>query len=392
MTVLDHFRRAVRVHPRRGVPAGWGPLEPVPWLPTGFFHGDSIDPGTRLDYHTGTCYPQDAASQVPVLLLDPRPGEIVVDACAAPGSKTSQIGLALGDTGLVVAGDPSPQRRAVLVENLARQGVACGLVTPMPLERLAERHPGAADAVLVDAPCSGHAIKSPRQHARMGERQLAILVLAAALVRPGGRLVYSTCTAALEEDEGVVTAFLAGHPEWSVVPRSLPGCGVDRAGLGAIRLSPEDQGTEPFFACLLIRAGHAPAEGFSGILPPSVEATGQVPPWREAVPLAHVWQRGNAVLLGSALAASAALPADARGLLIGHGDKLDPWGVQGLIERGAAATRISRPDALALWAGEERDLPPGALLATDTGAPLGAADPAGRRLHLPSRLRRSGLL
>ena len=65
------FRRAIRVHPRRGSPSGWGELAPVPWTPAGRFHPDAVDPGSRLDYHTGCAYPQDASSQLPVVLLDP---------------------------------------------------------------------------------------------------------------------------------------------------------------------------------------------------------------------------------------------------------------------------------------------------------------------------------
>ncbi len=375
------FRRSLRRHPRRGDLTGWGDLTPVPWSPGGVFTPDDADPGDHLDYHTGTAYPQDAASQVPVLLLDPRPGEILVDTCAAPGSKTTQIGLGLGDDGLVVACDASKPRRAVLIENLARQGVGCALVTPMPMETLAERFPGAADGVLVDAPCSGHEERSDKQVARMALRQGAILAAAAALVRPGGRLVYSTCTAYEAEDEGVIQTFLEAHPAWRVAPRTLPGCGVDRRGLGGIRLSPEDQGTEPFFAIRLERSGDGLAAGFEGVAPvqdPTVPGYG--------------WAKGNARFLGSPQAACAALPSEARGLLLGHGDQHDPWGDQGLIERGAPATTVDRATALRLWAGEAvPGLPPGALVRTVDGGPLGRLDPRGERLRMPSRLFRAGL-
>ncbi len=256
--LAEPFRRSIRLHPLRGTPSGWGELAPVPWHAAGRFTVASADPGGFLDYHTGLAYPQDAASQVPVLLLAPRPGEVVVDACAAPGSKSTQIGLALGDDGLLICCDASAPRRAVLTENLARQGVACALVTPLPVHALAERHAGCADALLVDAPCSGHEARSPRQVARMAERQLALLAAAAPLVRAGGRLVYSTCTPYREEDEGVIAAFLAAHPQWRLEPVALPGIDADLAGLGALRLWPQRQGTEPFFACRLVRTEAAP--------------------------------------------------------------------------------------------------------------------------------------
>ena len=378
---MSHFRRALRRHPRRGTLTGWGDLTPVPWSAEGVFTPDDADPGDRLDYHTGTAYPQDAASQVPVQLLDPQPGEIIVDTCAAPGSKTTQIGLRLGDDGLVVACDASKPRRQVLVENLARQGVGCAVVTPMPVETLAERFPGAADAVLVDAPCSGHEERSDKQVARMALRQLALLTAVAPLVRAGGRLVYSTCTAYEAEDEGVISQFLESHPAWRVAPRTLPGCGTDRRGLGGIRLTPEDQGTEPFFAILLEKSGDGLAAGFDGIEPtqdPGVPGFG--------------WSRGNARFLGSRQAAAAALPSEARGLLLGHGAKHDPWGDQGLIERGAPAEVVDRATALRLWAGESvPGLVPDALVKTADGAPLGRLDGRGERLLMPSRMYRAGL-
>ena len=145
------FRRAIRIHPRRGGATGWGGLAPVPWHAAGRFTAADADPGGFLDHHTGAIYAQDAASQLPVVLLDPRPGETVIDVCAAPGSKSTQIGLALGDLGLLICCDAAPPRRRILAGNLGRPGLAAALVTPMPVHALAERHPGCADAVLVDA-------------------------------------------------------------------------------------------------------------------------------------------------------------------------------------------------------------------------------------------------
>jgi 16S rRNA C967 or C1407 C5-methylase (RsmB/RsmF family) len=301
------FRRALRRHPRRGALHGWDALEPVPWNPDGFFHAADIDPASRLDYHTGLAWPQDAASQLPVRLLDPQPGDVVVDACAAPGSKSTQIGLALGADGVLVCCDAAPPRRRVLRETLARQGVLTGLVTPLPLERLAGKHPGAADAVLVDAPCSGHEPRSAKQVARMAQRQLSLLTNAAALVRPGGRLVYSTCTPYREENEAVVEAFLQRHPDWRVAATALPGVDADLHGLGACRLWPQRQGTEPFFACRLHAPGSAAANGFPGDAPPPLSVDFPAPTgWR-------LWQSGALLLAGSAAVAAAGLPSEARG-------------------------------------------------------------------------------
>ena len=388
-------RRAVRLHPRRLLPghdaAVLGAVAPVPWSAFGRFTADDADPGSTLAYHTGAAYPQDAASQVPVLLLNPQPGETIIDTCAAPGSKSTQIGLALQaagrDDGLLVCCDASDQRRRILAENLARQGVASAVVTPLPLHRLAERAPGCADGVLVDAPCSGHEQRSSRQVARMALRQIEVLTLSAALVRPGGRLVYSTCTPYEAENEGVVATFCAAHPDWSIESTvDLPGVDPDLHAQGAVRMWPQRHGSEPFYAVRLRRAGD---EIITNILKgntPDLEPL----PW-----LAHsyAWRRGTTWFIGSPQAAACALPTEARGLVIAHGDRLEPWGAQGLIERGAPAESISHAEALRLWAGEDLStaLPGNAFVRTSDGMPLGQFTSDGKRLALPSRMRRGGL-
>lgn len=388
------FRRAGRRHPRRGTPQGWQGLEAVPWSPNGFFHAADIDPADRLDYHSGSVWPQDAASQLPVRLLEPLPGEIILDACAAPGSKSTQIGLALGDDGLLICCDASRPRRQVLRETLARQGVACGLVCPLALPRLGDWLAGVCDGVLVDAPCSGHRRRSGKQVARQAERQLAILLQAAELVGAGGRLVYSTCTPYRAENEGVIAAFLQARPGWSVAPRALPGVDADLDGLGACRLWPQRQGTEPFFAIRL----QAPA----GDRPVSQRWRGELPPaaaWPESlveVPDLHCWQRGEVLLAGSQQVAACALPAEARGLLLGRRRsaqelRWECWAAQALLERGCLTrTVISHAAACRAWGGEAIDLQ-GAWAVTDAGAPLGWCD-AGGRLRIPSALVRGGLI
>ena len=381
------FRRAARLHPRRGQPTGWGVLELVPWNAAGRFHAAEIDPGTRLDYHTGCMYPQDAASQVPVFLLNPRPGDVVIDCCAAPGSKSTQIGLALGDNGLLVCCDANPPRRAVLAETLARQGVACAVVTPMPVARLAERSPGCADAVLVDAPCSGHGERSLKQTTAMGRRQLELLRTAARLVRPGGRLVYSTCTPYRQENEAVVRGLLAADSRFTVEAVAANGCDDDLDGLGALRLWPHRQGTEPFFACLLRADDSGPHSRLMGRVPQHLHDLAAILPrasW-------HVWRHGDLLFAGSPQAASCALPSDARGIIVGRGTtlKLEAWGAQAVIERGASAQSIRHSDACRLWAGETCDIADG-LVRTEAGAPLG--EMSSGRLRLPSRMCRAGLV
>lgn len=171
-------------------------------------------PGKHWAHWAGLFYVQEAASLLAPRALDPRPGERVLDLCAAPGGKTARIALALANRGTVVANDRSIERLAALSATIARLGllnVTCtvGDGTSYPLEA------GPFDAVLVDAPCSaeGNAQKNaawrtpdPAFRAWVSGVQRALLRRAASLCRPGGRIVYSTCTFAPEENEAVVDA------------------------------------------------------------------------------------------------------------------------------------------------------------------------------------------
>jgi 16S rRNA (cytosine967-C5)-methyltransferase len=205
---------------------------------------------------------QDEASQLVVTLLDPRPGERVLDVCAAPGGKTTAIAERVGDAGSVVAVDRHP-RRLDLVHRAARRlrlaSVRCVVRdATRPLDELAD---GAAfDRVLVDAPCSGLGTLRrnpdarwrlrPADPPRFAETQHAILRSAAAALRPGGALVYSTCTLLPEENEAIVRTFLSESEEYALTPaEALPGdvrsvLGAD----GCLHCLPHLHDTDGFFA------------------------------------------------------------------------------------------------------------------------------------------------
>ena len=161
----------------------------------------------------------------PVALLDPQPGEKVCDLCAAPGGKTTQIAGRMQGQGFLLCNEINPKRAKILARNIERMAVPNALVTNEHPERLEKRFPGFFDRVLVDAPCSGEGMFRKEEAAvtdwsqetveMCARRQAEILDSAAAMVRPGGRLVYSTCTFAPEEDEGAVAAFLEKHPEFT---------------------------------------------------------------------------------------------------------------------------------------------------------------------------------
>ena len=161
----------------------------------------------------------------PVALLDPQPGENICDLCAAPGGKTTQIAGRMQGEGFLLCNEINPKRAKILSRNIERMGVANALVTNETPSNLSQRFEGFFDRVLVDAPCSGEGMFRKEEAAitdwsqetveMCARRQAEILHCAAKMVRPGGRLVYSTCTFAPEEDEGAVAAFLEEHPEFT---------------------------------------------------------------------------------------------------------------------------------------------------------------------------------
>lgn len=204
----------------------------VPWEPEGFYYDPETRPGLHVYHEAGVYYLQEASAMAPVALLDPKPGERVCDLCAAPGGKTTQIAGRMLGRGFLVCNEINPKRAKILSRNIERMGVANALVTNEHPETLASRFPGFFDRVLVDAPCSGEGMFRKEEAAvtdwsqetvqMCARRQREILDSAARLVRPGGRLVYSTCTFAPEEDEETVAAFLKAHPEFAPEPVEAP--------------------------------------------------------------------------------------------------------------------------------------------------------------------------
>ena len=215
----------------------------------------------------------------PVTLLDPQPGELVCDLCAAPGGKTTQIASKMRGEGLLVCNEINPKRARILSRNIERMAVSNALVLnhhPSDLERHFE---SCFDKVLVDAPCSGEGMFrkeeaavtdwSPETVAMCAQRQGEILKTAAKLLRPGGRLVYSTCTFAPEEDEGAIDAFLKSHPDFSIECVSAPILSPGRPDLvedpvpgldHTFRLWPHHQHGEGHYAAVLRKAGDADSE------------------------------------------------------------------------------------------------------------------------------------
>lgn len=260
-------------------------LEPVPWsqetflIAPGTAPPENVRPGKHPYHAAGLYYLQDPSATAPVELLDPRPGEMILDLSAAPGGKSTHIASRLRRQGMLVANEVVNKRAWELAGNLERWGATNVAITTESPERLAGRWRGSYDAgglfdaVLVDAPCSGEGMFRKGDAARRewtpglmhacAVRQDAILAQAALLVRPGGRLVYSTCTFAPEEDEGTVARFLRIHPEFSLVePPSRPGFDRGRPEW----LSPELQRPE-LVRCVRLWPHRSPGEGhFAALL------------------------------------------------------------------------------------------------------------------------------
>lgn len=188
---------------------------------------DELSPGKDPLHIAGLYYMQEASAQMPVHLLDIRPGERVLDLCAAPGGKSGQIAAALQHKGLLISNEIVPSRATVLRRTLERLGVRNAIITNAHPTSVCDVLSGFCDAVLVDAPCSGEGMfrKEPDavwdwslEHVTScAIRQREILKSAAGAVRPGGRLVYSTCTFSAEENEDNARWFCRTFPDFSLV-------------------------------------------------------------------------------------------------------------------------------------------------------------------------------
>ena len=168
----------------------------------------------------------------PAALLDPKPGERVLDLCAAPGGKSTQLAGKMQGRGLLVCNEINSKRAKILASNIERLGIANALVLNEHPQRLEARFEGYFDKILVDAPCSGEGMFRKEEAAvtdwseetvlMCARRQAEILHSAALMLRPGGRLVYSTCTFSPEENEGSVSEFLHTHPDFSIEAVDAP--------------------------------------------------------------------------------------------------------------------------------------------------------------------------
>ena len=263
---------ALRFNPLKGAPPALPFIrENVPWEPMGCYYDPESRPGLHPYHEAGVYYLQEASAMAPVALLDPQPGERICDLCAAPGGKSTQIAGRLLGKGLLVCNEINPKRSKILSRNIERLGIANALVTNEHPANLAKRFPGFFDRVLIDAPCSGEGMFRKEEAAvtdwsqdtveMCAARQKEILHSGAQLVRPGGRLVYSTCTFAPEENEQTIAVFLETHPDFYPEPPEAPWFAPGENG--SFRLWPHLLKGEGHFAAVLRRRGDEKAPEIS---------------------------------------------------------------------------------------------------------------------------------
>jgi len=221
----QHPQRAIRLHPRRSIDELPFEVEAVPWCQQGYFlKSADIRPGEFLHFAAGDYYIQDAGSMLPLAISEITPGQWVCDTCASPGGKSTGALEQLNGTGLLVANEVIGSRLAILQLALARAGYGNYLVTNLDVDRLTGHMAGRFDCVLVDAPCTGQSMVvrgkqslasySATQIEHSSARQRRIIRAAAELVKPGGRLVYSTCTFSFAENEQIVQELAEEQARW----------------------------------------------------------------------------------------------------------------------------------------------------------------------------------
>lgn len=202
-------------------------LEKIPWAKEGYFYQPSTQPGKKVLHEAGAYYIQEPSAMAVVEMLDPKPGECILDLCAAPGGKSTQIGGRMMGQGLLVSNEIISSRCKILSQNIERMGISNCIVTNESSDKLAVIFPAFFDRIVVDAPCSGEGMfrKEPEALAQWSEENIAlcakrqeeILENAAGMLKPGGILVYSTCTFAREEDEECIEKFLAEHEAFTLL-------------------------------------------------------------------------------------------------------------------------------------------------------------------------------
>ena len=250
------------------------PVTPIPWVKNAYFYPADVRPSRCPLYQAGLYYLQEPSAMTPASCLPAEPGDVVLDLCAAPGGKATALGAALKGEGLLVANDISASRARALLRNLELFGVTNSLIVNETPARLLERFPAYFGKILLDAPCSGEGMFrkeealakdwTPEKSRELSQIQRELILQAADMLRTGGLLLYSTCTFAPTEDEGVVSWLLEKRPDMKLleIPQhsgfspGVPGWGNGMESLKrCVRLFPHKIDGEGHFMALLKKDG-----------------------------------------------------------------------------------------------------------------------------------------
>ncbi len=255
-------------------------LDAVPWAATGYYYDEKNTPGKHPYHEAGLYYIQEPSAMAPAQYLDVLPGLRILDLCAAPGGKSSQIASYMQGKGLLVSNEINPARAKILSENMERMGLRNALVTNESSDKLANHFGCFFHRIMVDAPCSGEGMFRKQDTAvdewsydnvkLCADRQDEIIENAYEMLLPGGRMVYSTCTFAPEENEGTIDRFLARHSNMHLVdvkkyPGMAPGKNeyADVDVSSCIRLFPHKIKGEGHFLAVLQKDGDYDEDAFS---------------------------------------------------------------------------------------------------------------------------------
>lgn len=265
-------------------------IHPIPWVENGFYYdGDKVSPSKYPYYYAGLYYLQEPSAMTPASRLPVKPGDRVLDLCAAPGGKATELGAKLGREGVLIANDLSSSRAKGLLKNIEVFGIGNVLVLSEEPGRLKKYFPKYFDKILIDAPCSGEGMfRKDKKMAKAWEEhgpeffspiQRGIILQAAEMLRPGGLLLYSTCTFDGRENEQVVEHLMKHFPEFTVLPvERYEGFAKGRPELSAsrderlkftVRIFPHKMKGEGHYVALLKKgedkdSAHEAMSGFSG--------------------------------------------------------------------------------------------------------------------------------
>ena len=405
---------------RRPLPAS-SLLGDIPYARNASYLSLDSNAGAIPLHEAGAYYLQEPSAMAAAAALRPQDGDRVLDLCAAPGGKSTQLAMS-AHLSLLIANEPIPSRAQVLSSNIERMGIGNAVVTCAYPDALAARWPSFFDKILVDAPCSGEGMFRRQPEARdewdadaprrCADRQMEILAQAAKMLRPGGTMVYSTCTFNDTENEGVLKRFLALHPEFSLVPFALPG--LPEAKDGYLHLYPHEMRGEGHFVSRLKKAdgadeADAPVQAAPQRKAPArAAAKGKAPAsialpdvFSDAFAPERLYTAGDALWMlpeGISIERLSGLRVLRTGLLLAHaeGKRSEPDHALAMAlhpEEAARTASLTQTQALAYQAGETLslgDLPGGYTLLCCEGVSLGWGKQAGGLMknHYPKGLRR----